>query len=278
LEIGGSYAVAGNLTQRLSRMICSSATQINMVSATVEVDSNLEMSLHLTRLPSDLNYLRAHYWDLQKLDDDNVYVNFGPYERFTLTDNQNSPTAHFISHPSRASRGNVLGAGSGGNAFSSVGHIMLGLTVVSKLTNWPEFGALSLLDDGFNQINFKPNLVTKWMGEVGASYITTSVGYNGWAAWDSSALRVIRTGGQPASCYKPFYALAFLPLVLAATVIIFWTLVMQLRSSLSGVQLLKDAYAGLGPYTGAVCPGVLKDRAVLKWESMPTLHLRPSAI
>ena len=136
------------------------------------------------------------------------------------------------------------------------------------------YGGLFLLDDGFNQINFTTNMVTRWMGEMGASYIMASVGYNGWAARHSLPVQVESADGRLASCYKPLYALGFLPLVLSATVLLVSAVVMLLRSSLLGSEPLKDAYGGLGPYINVVCPGAPPKTTVLELENEPLLRFR----
>jgi len=125
LGIAGSTTSEGNLIEGFSRMVCASATQINMVTATVEADVNGTISLDLTRLPSDLNYLRADYWDAMEVGNDTQFTNFLPLERFTLADNPQSSSSHFITHYQNYSPIRPSGPGSGGNTLSRVGPTMI---------------------------------------------------------------------------------------------------------------------------------------------------------
>jgi hypothetical protein len=46
----------------------------------------------------------------------------------------------------------------------------------------PQFSGLALLEDNINITDLEPSHVTKWAGEIGASYILGSTAFNGWAA------------------------------------------------------------------------------------------------
>lgn len=270
LQIGGSAATNGTLFKGVSRMVCATATQVNMVAATVAVDAESQVSLDITRLPSDLNYLRADYWDFAN----KTYANFVPYERYTLSYNLNSPTTHFIPHQTVLVSTNALGPGSGGTPFSRIGDLMLASDfALSPLTSLDYVG-ITLLPQGFNQFVTGPGDVTTWSAQLGASFISASSGYNGWAARTSAPIQVVSTGGRTGSCYKPRYALGFLPLVFAALLVIVWSCILLVRSSLLGSTPLQLAYGGMGPYKGAVCPGAPDQDTLVAWEAAPEPHLQ----
>jgi hypothetical protein len=272
LGIGGSSAANGTVVQILSRMVCATATQVNMVAATVSVDAADRVSLNMTRLPSDLNYLRADYWDFQVTGNDSVYMNFIPYERYTLNDNSNSNTTHFIPHQRVVMSDSALGPGSGGTVFSRIGDMMLAEDF--GLGIGIEYSGLALLPQGFDNVNLSTIEVTRWAGEVGASFLSASVGYNGWAARDSAPVRVVSIGGHAGTCYEPRYALGFVPLLFAALVVIIWACMLAIRSSLFGSSVLERAYGGMSPYKGTVCPGAPVQDILLMWETAPEPHLQ----
>ena len=273
IAIGGSDPQNGISRQARTKMICAAATQVNMVTATIETNDENKLSLNLTRLPSELNRLVVDYWPQPVTD---TSVEFVPYERYTLSDNPNSPTTHFIPHRDPASQwqlpGRLVGPGSGGNVFSLIGHAMLGAIQNSAID--PGYAGIAMLDEGFSPVDMSPSAVTRWAGQVGASLAISSIGYNGWVARRSAPVQVVSVGGRVGSCYRPLYSLGFLPLVLSALVIYVWVLLLLLRSSLSGLTLLRSTYGGLGPYTTAVCPNAPAKDTLLVWEKAPNLHLQ----
>jgi hypothetical protein len=274
LAMGGSFSLEGQRYQTLSRMVCATATQLNMVDATIVVDAENNMSLNLTRLPSDLNHLRADYWDTQKDGNDTRYVTFDSYDRFTLADNPASPTTHFITHYEMLLTDNTLGPGAGGDALNLIGDMMLASP--PELDN-AAYAGLALLDEGFEDVNIANTSTvrtTQWSGQLGASFILGSVGYNGWAARASSRVPVLSTGGKIGSCYKPQYGFGFVPLVFSAMGVVIWAIVMLVRKSLSGAKSLELAYGGLRPYVDVICPGAPVEDTVLVWEKAPELHLQ----
>lgn len=271
LGIGGTIMFNGTSTIGFSRMVCASAAQVNMVSATVAMDAQRKVSVNVTRLPSDLNLLTADYWDATTAGNDTIYNEFSPYQRYTLSDNPNGPTTHFIHHRRLLLSDNSLGPGSAGHAISAMGHVILGQNgEFDDLT----YSGLGMLEQGFEQIEINTNAVARWIGQVGASYVFSSVGYNGWAARTSAPLLVRSTGGVAGTCYKPQYALGFFPLVFSAAVVVCWAFFMIIGSSFFGSSPLKDAYGGLGPFVGAICPGAPPKEVLLAWESSPQPHLQ----
>jgi hypothetical protein len=271
LAMGGSFSTGGQRYQGLSRMVCATATQLNMVDAIIAVDAENNMSLNLTRLPSDLNHVRADYWDAQKDGNDTRFVTFDPYDRFTLSEKPASPTTHFITQYELLLTDRTLGPGSGGYALNVIGDMML----ASDTTVYnAEYAALALLDEGFDDVdlaNTSTVRTAQWSGQLGGSFILGSVGYNGWAARASSRVSVLSTGGKTGSCYSPQYAFGFVPLVFAATAVIIWALVMFVRKSLSGAKSLGRAYGGLRPYADVMCPGAPINDTLLVWQKAPEL-------
>jgi len=271
LEMGGSFTLEGQRYQGLSRKVCASATQLNMVDATIVVDVENKMSLNLTRLPSDLNRLRADYWDTLNGEDSTI---FDPYVRFTFADNPSSPTTHFITQEKAFLLDSSFGPGSGSTVFSQIGDLMLASSTLFGTD--VQFAALSLLDEGFDDVdiaNTSTARVTRWSGQIGGSFILESVGYNGWAARASPPIQVLSTGGKTGSCYKPYYAFGFAPLVFSATVVVIWAIVMLTRKSLSGAKSLGNAYGGLRPYVDVMCPGVSVKDTMLIWGKTPEPRL-----
>ena len=274
LGMGGSFSAEGQRYQGLSRMVCATATQLNMVDATIVVDAGNKLSINLTRLPSDVNHLHADYWDARKDGNDTRFVTFDPYDRFTLAYNPTSPTTHFITQYDMPLTDNTLGPGGGGNALNLIGDMMLASD--SALNN-VEYAALALLEEGFDEVDIartSTKRTTQWSAQLGASFILGSVGYNGWAARQGSQVPVLSTGGKTGSCYAPLYGFGFVPLVFAAAAVMICAIVTFVRTSLSDAKSLGLAYGGLRPYVDVMCPGAPVEDTLLVWEKAPELHLK----
>jgi hypothetical protein len=271
LALSGSAATNGTLYYGMSRMLCATATQVNMVSATVEMDEREAASLNITQLPSDIHHVYADYWDPAVLGNVTNFVNFMPVERFTLSDDPTSPSTHFIVHR-ESWVGRSIGPGSGGGAFTRIGDMMFSIN--GFFSGDSDFIGLSLLQSGYDQLDLTPQIVTAWVGEISASAMLASVSYNGWAAKDSQPVMILSTGGEPASCYTPYYALGFFPLVLSATFVVLWALFMLMTSALHGVKQLEKLYAGTSPYVATVCPSATPSQTLLVWEANPQPHLQ----
>ena len=261
LLLTGFTANAGEGTLGGSGMLCASTTQVNMVLATVQMNASRSLSIDLTRLPSNLNYLYTSYRDGDKTGNVSDYA---PFERFTLEDNPSGLTSHYI-----PSRGLILGSrnrgpGSGGNAISRLGPVMINANNV--LDNNRDFAALSILDEGNRPLNFSPSFVTKWSGQIGASYLVNSLAFNGWAARAANPVTVVSTGRRAAACYRPLYAIVFIPLVITALFVLGWSLLLVTCSSFAGHNRLKESYGGLSPYVDAVCSTDEKE-TVLAWQN-----------
>ena len=111
LGLGGGVPALG-----FSRMIRATATQVNMVVAKVARNGDSSLSVGVTRLPSDLHYLRAGYLDP-------TIVLWQPIERYTLSNNANGPTSHFIANINNYGSDTLYlsGPGNPGNAIASLG-------------------------------------------------------------------------------------------------------------------------------------------------------------
>jgi hypothetical protein len=129
-----------------------------------------------------------------------------------------------------------------------------------------DLAALLILDEADRPLNFTPALLTKWGGQIGASYLVNSLAFNGWAARAASPITVRSTGGHIATCFRPLYAIAFIPLVLTALFVLGWTLLVVADSSFGEHKRLEKSYGGLSPYVDAVRPKDEKE-TLLAWQN-----------
>ena len=265
LALAGSIATADTDIVAISRMLCTSAVQVNMVSATVKMNASGSVSVDLTRLPSDLNYLFASYGEFVTLFDENVFADYLPVERFTLGDNPSGPTSHYIPFKTPGTGLRVDGPGSGGNVISRLGSAMINARDMDRDDN---FAALLAFDEGNRPLNFQVStaILTNWSGQIGASYLVNSLAFNGWAARAAAPVTVVSTGGRTSTCYRPLYGIAFMPLVFTAVFVLGWGLLLVAFSSFAGHKRLADSYGGLSPYVGAMCPTHEED-TLLAWQN-----------
>jgi hypothetical protein len=272
MQIGGSIIQNGTVKAVKAGMVCASTTQVNMVSATVAVDAAGNVTVDLMRLPSNLQIIEADYWDAfpdpQAPNTTTLQAN-GVVRRYTLSDNTTGPSSHFLFQEEHA--GGSLdflfkGVGSGvGYVFSEVGAAMWEVDIGGPLT--------FLGEENYLAANLNTSKVTEWAGELAGSYIQAALGYNGWAARNGEPLLVVSTGGQIASCFDARYGAAFMPLFVAALVVIIWGIVVVLMATIAYIQHLKTAYGGLAPYTSSVFPDKLHQETVLAWKNDPCTHL-----
>ncbi|KAF8066991.1 hypothetical protein FPV67DRAFT_1450101 [Lyophyllum atratum] len=268
LQIGGSIVQNGTVYAVKSRMACASTTQVNMVSATIALDAAGNATLDLTRLPSTLNVIEADYWDA--LPDPLIpgSIHLEPHDvlrRYILSPNATGPRSHFLFQEFDFGGGLTLlqkGPGSGvGSVFSRVGAAIWGL------------GTASLGEEQYYAANLSSSKVTAWAGEMAGSYVQATLGYNGWAARNGEAVVVTSTGGRRAACFDARYGAAFMPLFVAALVVLLWGVIVVLTRRTAGIQYLKIAYGGLTPYTRGVGADELEEETILTWESDPHMHL-----
>lgn len=195
-HVRGSMSLEGVAIQVYSVMACASATAVNMVSATLETDSDGRLSGRLSRLPSKLNIVRANYFDVihNIATDTTVYAEWGQIQRYTLSDAPLGDVRHYIyqQYPvGSTALGLSLGSESPGYAFAQVGAEMVTASVLESMDSILLVNA-SLFS--WNQLN--ASTVTKWASGFGASYFLTSIGFNGFAALDQQPFTIHSTGGR----------------------------------------------------------------------------------
>jgi hypothetical protein len=268
LGLGGSFITDERVFEGQSQMLCATASQINMVSVIIQTDTLGSVAFQLTRLPSDLNYLRASYWEISHHRNHSLVTELMPIERYTLNDNPEGLTSHFIVQYDDCSDLTYLlsGPGSGGTPLSRAGSVM-----ISDLSTGSDLN-VTYLDAGNSPITSNASIVTKWGGQVGASYILASTGYNGWAARDTPIV-VYSTGGDFAVCYHPIYILGFLPLALTALLVIAWSTILFATSAFAGSTHLAKLYGGVIPYSRGVYDNLAVQNIPLIWNSKAEPHL-----
>ncbi|ESK88011.1 hypothetical protein Moror_10816 [Moniliophthora roreri MCA 2997] len=103
---------------------------------------------------------------------------------------------HRTIRPSPYSPTNVraVGVGSGSSVLARAGAAILNLN--GAYYSSPDFAGLAVLNEGTKQIFFNASMITKWGGEVGASFILESAAFSGWAAFESFPIQVYSTGGR----------------------------------------------------------------------------------
>ncbi|KAG7089590.1 hypothetical protein E1B28_011257 [Marasmius oreades] len=268
LLLSGSEPNNGDYLLLATKMVCASTTQINMVSGTVNKDQSGQVTLNVTRLPSDLHQLRADYVDIVPSGNDTIYNLMQPILRYTLSDNPNGNTSHYIHQAAQYMRTPMRGPGSPGDAISQIGTTVMDL---GDLLLANEFSYVTVLNG--QNFSMSPATVTKWGGTYGASLVLNSVTYNGFVAKQVEPVLVTDIDGKDATCYRSPYAVSFLPLVLAAIFIVCWIVFLFVVRGLSGTKQVEEYYGGLKPYWGVVCPTTAAQSALLSWESYPGPHL-----
>jgi hypothetical protein len=273
--LSGSVEDNGTIILAMTQMLCATTSQINMVSATATPSpetaqsTNSTIALNYTRLPSTLNQLTADFWSEVPVSDGSVYFHWQPYQQYTLSDDPTPqsptfPTSHYIMTKRAWIGSRVAGAASGGYALQRVG---------SKMLRFSELVGGILLVDAIDHIEgsdqFSPVTVTKWMGQVGSSYILNSIQYNPWVALEAPSIQITNQVGPLSICYHPPFALGFLPLVLSAIIVFVWTIVTLLRTPLRNLRRLKGLYGGMTPYRAAVCPDEDPSALALIWRYDP---------
>ena len=250
-----------------TKMLCASSTQVNMVSGTVRKDRQGDVTLNVTRLPSDLHQLRADYFDVQSKGENTTFWTMEPVLRYTLSDNPIGQTSHYINQNANFMNIASRGTGSPGNAISRIGTIAMS---PGRLATGNFQHVLVLNDQNFTM---DPRIVTRWAGRFGASLALNSLVYNGYVAQEAEPILVTDLDGKLATCYRTPYAISFLPLVLAAVAIIAWIIILLVSRGLTGTKQLEELYGGLRPYWGVVCPTTASQSAILSWENQPGPHL-----
>lgn len=232
LDLFGPVETGGKSYYIQNHMVCAVATQINMVTATGRSDKENSISLQMTRLPSDLNFMHAYYWDVLVVGTQLQYSTYStPIRRYTLSDNANGPLSHYIGQETywMGSPNRAHGPANGGFALP-----IAGTRSIMKLgTSSGNIGTAAL--EAINPEEVKslsdPSVITRWSGRIAAPFILASLQYNPWVALEQSPILVTNYGDQLAICYHPVYILGFVPLVLFALLILVWATVLLYRFS-----------------------------------------------
>jgi hypothetical protein len=266
----GSVEWQGTVMGAEANMVCANTVQINMVSTTVQSDTKGSLSLKLNSIPSDLNYLYADYWEIRSGIGGNVARIFEPLQRFTLSENFQGSSSHYIlQYSDFLSDRRHEGVASAGYAISRI---------ASRVQTTSSYGdldhkALEEIEGDSREILLDPTTLTRWSGQIGASYILASLQYNPWVALKQPPILVSSQESRPAICYHPIYLLGFLPLTLSALFVSIWTLLAVIGSSHARLRSLGDLYGGLHPYWIAICPKLRYQDIFLIWRKEPYAHL-----
>ena len=248
-ELWGSWAKDGEIHQARNSMICATTTAFNMVSADLEMDTHSRVTGRLTRLPSDLNI--------------NVWPDI---QRYTLSDNPSGDLQHFVYQDFSTAFPFTTGAGSPGHSLAQMGAAMT--QILSRSMHIINGTGLS-----WNQSN--ATTLTKWVSGYGASFLLTCFGMNGWAALDKPPLTIRSTGGMSAVCYTTPYLTAFVPLIVAALVVVLWNIQLWISSRLRDAKKWENLYGGLVPKARLI--GTQSSDTILLWvdDDDAVLYLRP---
>ncbi|KAF9527151.1 hypothetical protein CPB83DRAFT_907948 [Crepidotus variabilis] len=272
----GSYIdpKSSQVFRGFSTMACASATSLSMVSATLEADQEGYITSKMTTISSDLHDVTVDFWQVLYNETSNMTLfdslGTGSIQRFTLSENPSGKSTHYIlqSYPfSYSSLMLAYGAGSVGYTIPQIG-----VAVIDPSTSNSGTTTETIINGTFFSCsNFSTAVVTNWAAGLGASYFLSGYALNGFAALDKKPFTVRSTGGKPAVCYQPAYFAAFAPLLIAALLVIVWTVGMLLTSKLRAAKIWEKRYGGLAPtLTG------FSRSEVLAWEKTGEVHyLRP---
>jgi hypothetical protein len=270
LGIGGDVEFAGSIFGAQNYMICASTVQINMVSATVHNHAQEKISLNFTRLPSDLNVLIADYWESRQSSEGEILQKFAPFRRFTLGSNTTGPLLHYIAqYPDRMSTHRAEGVASGGYALARVGSRVLHTDSAQN----PDHGGLEELERNAFETILDPTSLTKWSGQIGASYILASLQYNPWVALDQPSIFVTSEASQLAICYHSAYVVGFLPLLVSLLLAVIGGFLAFTRTSFTQLKSLGKLYGGMLPYWSSVSPSIRIKDVFMVWRQEPDTRL-----
>jgi hypothetical protein len=268
IGISGSISADGQFVQGQSRFLCASAPQINMVSATIRTDPQGSIYVDITRLPSDLYESRTDFWEVVRVEENNAYYMEEPLFRYTLSDNTDGLTSHYIKQSLSDDWSIRLpGPGSSGSILRRVGS-----RIISPRSELTRKSIQTIRETGRTSF-FDPKMVTRWTGQVGASMILASLQYNPWVALEAPPVLVISHSGKIAICYHPLYAISFVPLASTALVVLIWFLFTLVRTSWRRLKLLGKIYGGIYSYFKSITAEIQLQSALLIWKRQPNPHL-----
>ncbi|KAJ7229365.1 hypothetical protein C8J57DRAFT_1387334 [Mycena rebaudengoi] len=275
LAVQGSLASSGFPLAGFSRFICAASSQLNLVSANISSSNDSSLTLAFERHDADLHYTIASWWDVLPVDNETAYVQFEPYERYTLSP---SPGSGSRNHPLPAYVALYLNRLKGADGASGVISSLTDFLLSYPASVSADSSGLTNLDDGEAYIDFNETIIPTWAGTIGASFIAESLAYNGWAAldqWQSGTgrIEIQSTGGRPAVCFNLRFGLAFFPLLVAALTTLIWGLVALATSAFKGWTATEASYGGLSPLRATLIPAWAAGDAVLIWQGVPEPHL-----
>ncbi|KAJ7030953.1 hypothetical protein C8F04DRAFT_1111922 [Mycena alexandri] len=278
LAVQGSFTISSGLPLTgFSRFLCAASTQVNLVSANISSSNDSTLTLNFLRNDADLHYTVASWWHLQPVGNDTAWLNYEPYERYTLTPSPGSGRLHhYLPSWNAYSLERLQGPGSAGGVIS---------VISSYLLTYPDSyqadsTGLANLDDDESFINFNATMIPTWAGGMGAAFLREGVTYNGWAAldrWHSGGVLVLSGGEKPAVCYTLRYGIAFLPLLIAAVITLLWGAIVLARSRFKGRNVVQALYGGLSPLRAMLVPVWAAKSTVLIWQGVPEPHLEKRA-
>ncbi|KAJ6571346.1 hypothetical protein B0H19DRAFT_1129781 [Mycena capillaripes] len=277
LAVQGSFTISSGFPLTgLSRFLCAASTQVNLVSANISSANDSTLTLDFLRHEADLHYTIASWWYLQPMGNDTAWVNYEPYERYTLTPSPGSGRYHYLPSWDAFNLERLQGPGSAGGVISSISGYLLTFPASSK----SDFTGLANLDDGEAFINFNATMIPTWAGGMGAAFLREGLAYNGWVAldrWHSGGVLVSSGGEKPAVCYNLRYGVAFLPLLIAAIITLLWGAIVLARSTFKGRNMVQASYGGLSPMRAMLVPVWAAKSTVLIWQGVPEPHLENRA-
>ncbi|KAJ7825027.1 hypothetical protein B0H14DRAFT_3727171 [Mycena olivaceomarginata] len=277
LAVQGSFTISNGFPLAgLSRFLCAASTQVNLVSANISSSNESALTLDFVRHDADLHYTIANWWHTQPVGNDTAYVNYEPYERYTLSPSPGGSSHHYLPSWVSFTLERLQGPGSAGGAISAISGYLLSYpgSVHSDSTG------LTKLDDNEAFINFNATMIPTWAGGMGAAFLREGVAYNGWVAldhWNSGGVLVSSGGEKPAVCYTLRYGVAFLPLLIAAVITLLWGATVLARSTFKGRNVVQASYGGLSPLRARLVPAWAAKSAVLIWQGVPEPHLQNRA-
>lgn len=277
MQLTGSSTRNGQMYAEASHMLCASGTHLSMTSGTVEVSKEGVISLDLQKYPTDMHTVRqdiGHVVGPTNETHNGLWFH-DPSFRFTLSESNNaSGKMHhylpFLPPWTPIDNQRSYGLGSAGYLLT-----ILSGTVLESASSVEHTG-LSYLDNGYEQYEMTPEVITRWGGQVAASTFLNVMSYNPWVALSRGPIRIVSTGGKQATCFKLQYIAGFIPLLTAAVVIIMWTIFnFFFCSSYKRWQDRQDLYGGISPLLAWTHREEIPKDEQMILKGYPQLHLAP---
>ncbi|PVF99333.1 hypothetical protein CPB86DRAFT_783707 [Serendipita vermifera] len=260
--VSGTFSSAGIVYRQVTRMVCATTSQVNMVSAAVTKDIQGSSQYNRPVIPAISTNVRADDWEIISNVLGNATARFDNelVERYTLSSGDDGTLSHFILQARMWSL-TLSGSGSGGYALSRAANSILQTGMGYGKHKW-----LGVLGAVRTETLFHPSTLTRWAG-------LGNLQYNSWVALEQSPILVTSHSSQEAVCYHPVYALGFFPLAFSAIFIIIYTFLILMHNSFRRLQSLGELYGGLYPYWKSICPDLQSSEMTLIWRKEPQAHL-----